>query len=272
MTDDDAVIEGELVPLDLPSERARRRRCGTIDDLPHGLTDDDRGLRVFVSREGRNYTWLGGGKWQPDRDPRLDPPRDIVDAEVVETAPETGLTAPQTNEPPSTDLVATDRDPTVRMKPSGRECWFRLYSTPTSPLRDQQDHGVRDVTVYADQPHRLTLWLESTGNFEVSVLAYRINRTAPAKANALPSKDRRAELTLLGPDSIDLLTEYPPQLPGRRRYWQQMTGPGELTHPGDDRSHWRFADWFNNEQVTGFRFDDSGDSIDFSSDIGAIEQ
>lgn len=207
-------------------------------------------------------------------------PGEII-AATIEIDPDDPPRPPQTDEPASADVVIAPRT-AVRMRPTGRECWFRLYSTPTSPLRSQQDHGVRDVTAYRDNPHLLTLWLDDDTTLDISALAYKINGCAPdTKLKAIASGEAK-QIALRGPDSIDLLVEYPPQLPGRQRYWQQMTNPGQFNHPGDDRQAWRFADWFNGSgsQSQAFRFterpsESRGPSmIDWSGewvDLGIIE-
>lgn len=134
-------------------------------------------------------------------------------------------------------------DNVVRVVPTGRECWWRLYSTTDSPLRERaQDHGVRDTIAYADQPHCLTLVFDN-GTMDVVAMEFKVNATEadPGVPRAIECKGRFA-VALRGPASIDILAEYPPTLPEYPRHWQQLTLPGEFKHPGNNRSNWRFSD------------------------------
>lgn len=146
-------------------------------------------------------------------------------------------------------------DAVVRMRPTGRECWWRLYSTPTSFMRQHQDHGVLAVYAHRHNVHALVLDIEGHGRHELSALAWRVNDTDPSRTgqkelgNGKPQGPAKP-----GPDSIDLLTEFPPILPGKPRHWQQMTQPGQLKHPGDNREKWEFSDqWW--QGGTGVQFE-----------------
>lgn len=148
-------------------------------------------------------------------------------------------------------------DAQVRMRPSGRECWWRLYSTPTSCMREHQDHGVREVWAYRANPHVLVLDLVDRGRYELSVLAWRVNQTDSSRTGQTEVGEGKAQPPARpGPDSIDLLTEFPPALPGGARLWQQMTQPGQLRHPGDNRDNWQFYDYWQGGH--GVRFEDEG--------------
>lgn len=174
----------------------------------------------------------------------------VIDAEVEELPDDDGVT----------QLPArAGREAVTRIVPSGRECWWRLYSTPTSFLRDHQDHGVRAAHTFNGYPHTVLLDLGEDGNWAWFVLAYRINERAPTDNNALPSGDRSPALQ--GPDSIDILAEHRPFLPGRPRFWQQMTKHGQLEHPGENRGNWSwddniYADPPPNHRATGLNDDD----------------
>lgn len=173
---------------------------------------------------------------------------EIIDAEIVEI--DDGVTA---------RLPApAGREAVTRIVPKGTECWWRLYSTPTSFLRDHQDHGVRAVHTFTDHPHTLILDLGEDGGIAWFVLAYRVNGNAYADTAALPSGDRSPALQ--GPDSIDILAEHRPFLPGRPRYWQQMTKHGQLEHPGENRGNWSWDDNIYtdppNHRATGLNDDD----------------
>lgn len=185
---------------------------------------------------------------------------DIVDAEVVEDPCEcacgdcqngrhcdrascaTALDTPYTG--PLEDTTFTPPS-TVRMMPQGNECWQRLYSTPTSPMREHQDHGVRAVHPVDDDPYALDLQLRGpdfNGMHRIRALAWRI---VPVNQPSTQLAIRAAEhheppLTMRGPEAIDLLVAFPPPLPHKRCNWQQMTNPGVLQHPGDDRAGWSY--------------------------------
>lgn len=134
----------------------------------------------------------------------------------------------------------------VRMVPTGRECWQRLYSTPTSFLRDRQDHGVRAVHPDPHDPHALILDLGGYAQFTVRALAWRVIPRQAPKHRAIGAAAGGDQLPEVhtgdndGPEAIDLLVDFPPALPGYPRSWQQMTNPGQLQHPGDDRNSWSF--------------------------------
>lgn len=149
-------------------------------------------------------------------------------------------------EPLDVDVVfeATDAAPMpwaaqahVTMRPQGTECWWRLYSTPTSPMRSRQDHLVRAVSVNPRNEHVLTLEIDGYGLFELSALGWRVNPPQDALPN--PHMGRADDGSQnMAVDSLDLLVAFPPTLPGPARHWQQMTTPGQLAHPGNSRARW----------------------------------
>jgi hypothetical protein len=138
------------------------------------------------------------------------------------------------------DMDIAARQARVRVVPQGTECWWRLYSHSPSPLRDYQDHGVQ--WVIADDPQHLRMGLvDVDGPFELTALDCRINEQRElAAAGAQHDSDTPTV------ESLDLLVQYPPELPGKPRNWQQMTKAGELHHPGGDRANWRY-DWLYGE-------------------------
>lgn len=156
---------------------------------------------------------------------------EIVDAEVVyEVADD------------SAQLNLTQAEARVTMRPTGRECWLRLFSTTDSVLRrsKHQDHGVRAAYAHPANPHVLSLDLGENGHFQLSALAWRVNARNPRPGRtAIGSRETGQAVAVVRVDSIDVLTEFPPALPGKPRLWQQMTNPGELVHPGDNPDNWR---------------------------------
>lgn len=170
---------------------------------------------------------------------------EVIDAEVVELeddAPAEVVVEGRLCEATATAIAEP-------MTPTGRECWQRLYSTPTSPLRAYQDHGVRAVRPVPGDPHALDLELQHTDQHgdgygqlphRIRALAWRVLDRGP---DAITARDHPGQVAMprpLGPEAIDLLVEFPPALPHRRCDWQQMTNPGQLKHPGDDRNAWSY--------------------------------
>lgn len=178
---------------------------------------------------------------QPDRP---DEP-DIIDAEIVEDDEPMTAVAVDVARNGSTTIAVAEQLPDGRMhvqahaviKPKGDECWWRLYRKSTSPIRDDQDHGIlsarRGMT-----PQQVVLDIADVGRYELSVLDWRVSET---QAISAPGRSDDDDSPLV--DWLDLLVDFPPVLPPRPRQWQQLTQPGQLTHPGDDPSEWRHNWW-----------------------------
>lgn len=259
------------------------------------MTDDDNIIDAEVVEEG--YTF---NKELARLDVRVVPDDGVIDAEVVgDEAPEDRYpdSQPGTGNRPIVAYLATTADDgkhhasvllgkdhpvpvdnhtvetragtaqVTRVIPTRNECWWRLYSTPTSPLRGHQDHGVRGVWTFPRQPHALKLLLDDDTTVDWWVLGYKINDASPE----VPLDQRQITgkpsiaVALLGPDSIDILAEERPHLPGRPRYWQQITKHGQLIHPGDDRDNWT---WDDNVWRAGPAWDPRGGW----EDLGTIKE
>lgn len=101
--------------------------------------------------------------------------------------------------------------------------------------------------------HLLTLALDGYGLFEISALAWRVIAPQAALPGTKHTAHDDGSATFEGIEALDLLVEYPPTLPDGPRQWQQMSQPGQLRHPGDNRADWQY--WDGGWEGVGVRFD-----------------
>lgn len=120
------------------------------------------------------------------------------------------------------DVVEESRFTEVRAVATGQECWWRLGPNIRHRTRTAADRGVADV-----QP---------TGGGRCVIVMTSGTVVAVASAAARWRYD-----VIAGVVTVDVLMDYPPELP-QKTDWQQITRAGDHTHPGDDMRNWRYDD------------------------------